>query len=171
MRLNELIETNNWLSVSMTLTSLYPDQKESLAAYEEVYDILLQMKPADMETEIVLQQCYDYETNEESYVDISGLKKDNQNLQLAESWAIEFVPWAEWLGMTLSSNTLKQFSELEIISHCLYEMTFMGYDEKEIQKQLSIIKTTVEEYKNMTAEERQNNSKSLDNFLKELDDE
>lgn len=73
--------------------------------------------------------------------------------------------------MTLSSNTLKQFSELEIISHCLYEMTFMGYDEKEIQKQLSIIKTTVEEYKNMTAEERQNNSKSLDNFLKGLDDE
>lgn len=171
MQLKDLIQTNNWLSVSMTLTILYPDQNESLPAYEKVHNILLKMEPADSETEIVLQQCYDDETNEESYVDVSGIKKDNQNLQLAESLAIEFVPWVQWLGMTVSSSTLKQFTELEIISHCLYEMTFMGYDEKEIQKQLSDIKTTAEEYENMTPEERKNNSKSLDDFLKELDDE
>lgn len=171
MRLNELIETNNWLSVSMTLTSLYPDQNEGLEAYKKVYGILQQTVPTNSEIEIVLQQCYDDETNEESYFDVSGLKRDSQNLQLTNSLAIEFVPWTEWLGMTVSSDALNQFSELEIISHCLYEMTFVGYDETEIQKQFSIIETTFEEYKNMTKEEKQKNLKSLDDFLKELNDE
>ena len=166
MQFNELIETNNWLSISITLTSLYSNQKESLTAYEKVYDILLQMEPSDSDIEIVLQQCYDDETNEESYVAVSGLKKDNPT----EGLAIEFVPWTEWLGMTVSSNALNQFNELEIISHCLYEMTFMGFDENEIQKQLSEIKKTAEEYENMTPEERKNNSTSLEDFLKELDD-
>lgn len=171
MQFKDLIQTNNWLSVSITLTKLYPDQSESLVAYENVYATLLQMKTADSEIEIILKQCYDDETNEESYVDVSGIKKDNQNLQSAESLAIEFVPWAEWLAMTVGSNTLKQFTELEIISHCLYEMTFMGYDEKEIQQQLADINATAKEYENMSPEERKNYSKSLDDFLKELDDE
>lgn len=171
MRLKELIDTNNWLSVSMTLTSLYPDQEEGLEAYKKVFGFLQDMTPTDSDIEIVLTQCYDDETNEESYVDVSGRKQNNDDFQLTESLAIEFVPWTRWLGMTVSSDTSKQFSELEIISYCLYEMTFVGYDEKEIQRQFSIIKSTVDEYKNMTAEERQKNSKPLDDFLQELNDE
>lgn len=171
MQFNELIKTNNWLSVSMTLTSLYPDQNKSLAAYENVYDILLQMEPTDSDTEIVLEQCYDDETNEESYVAVSGLEKDGQNIQATETLSIEFVPWTEWLGMTISSDALKQYNELEIIGHCLYEMTFMGFDEEEIQKELASIKKSAEEFENMTPEERKKNSKSWEDFLKELDNE
>ena len=75
MRLNELIKTNNWLSVSMTFTSLYPDQNESHEAYKKVYDTLQQMTPVESEIEIILQQRYDNATNEKSYVDVSGSKK------------------------------------------------------------------------------------------------
>lgn len=171
MQLNELIQTNKWLSVSMTLTSLYPDQDQGLEAYEKVYRLLQQIPRVETDIEIVLQQHYDDETNEENYVDVSGLKRDKQNSELTENLAIEFVPWAEWLGMAVSRDTLKHFGELEIISHCLYEMTFVGYNEIEIQKQFSTIKTSFEEYKNMTTEEKQRNLKSLDDFLKELNDE
>ena len=171
MQFNELIKTNNWLSVSMTLSSLYPDQKESLVAYENVYHKLLQMEPTDSNTEIVLQQCDEDETNEESYVAVSGLEKDGQNIHATETLSIEFVPWTEWLGMQISSDALKQFTELEIIGHCLYEMTFMGFDEEEIQKQLASIQKSAEEFKNMTPEERKNNSKSWEDFLKGLDNE
>ena len=75
MRLNELIKTNNWLSVSMTFTSLNPDQNESHEAYKKVYDTLQQMTPVESEIEIILQQRYDNATNEKSYVDVSGSKK------------------------------------------------------------------------------------------------
>ncbi len=87
-----------------------------------------------------------------------------------ESYAIEFVPWKEWLGMTINKDTLVEFNELEIISHCLYEMTFVGYNEEEIQEQFSAINDSMEEYKNMTDEEKKMNTKSLDDLLKEGDE-
>ncbi len=171
MKLKELIDSNNWLSISMTLTSLYPDQKEGLEAYEKVFGTLQRMSPTDSDIEIVLSLCYEDETNEVSYVDVSGRKKNSKDSQLTESLALEFVPWTQWLSMTISSETSKHFNELEIISHCLYEMTFVGYDEEKIQRQFSLIQATVDDYKNMTVEERQTNSKPLDDFLQELNDE
>lgn len=70
--------------------------------------------------------------------------------------------------MEVSHDTMNGFNELEIISHCLFEMTFRGFDEKEIQKELSSLKRTSDELKNMTEEERKKNTTSLDDLLKEL---
>jgi hypothetical protein len=171
MYLHELIKTNNWLSVSMTLISLYPDQQDGLPAYEKVYLKLQGLMPVESYIEIVLQQCYDDESGEVLYVDVSGRRNENKDQLLTESLAIEFVPWNKWLGMVISEDTLKNFNQLEIISHCLYEMTFAGYDEKEIQRQFSAIRSTVEEYKNMSEEERRKNTKTLDDFRRELNGE
>jgi len=38
--------------------------------------------------------------------------------------------------MDISEESLADFSEKEIIVHCLYEMTFVGFSEEEIQKVL-----------------------------------
>lgn len=54
--------------------------------------------------------------------------------------------------MGLAPETLENFSELEIIAHCLYEMTFCGYEQDEIQKQLASIDKTVEDFKKLTDE-------------------
>lgn len=50
-----------------------------------------------------------------------------------ESYALEFHPWAEWLGMEISEEILANFEETYIISSCLEEMTLMGWTEAEIQ--------------------------------------
>ncbi len=50
------------------------------------------------------------------------------------SYAIEFTDWAEWLGMEVDPTTLASYEELEILSHCLWEMTFMGYTPEAIQQ-------------------------------------
>ena len=73
--------------------------------------------------------------------------------------------------MTIDRDTLKEFNQLEIISHCLYEMTFMGYDEETIQQYLADMEKSVEDFKNMTEEEKRANTKSLDDLLKELEEE
>jgi N12 class adenine-specific DNA methylase len=73
--------------------------------------------------------------------------------------------------MSIDQGALKEFSQLEIISHCLYEMTFMGFDEEEIQEQIAEFEKTIEDLKNMTEEEKRANTKSLDDLLKELDEE
>lgn len=41
-------------------------------------------------------------------------------------------PWGEWLGLTISPETLEQYSYAEIIAHCLYEMTWFGGSEAEV---------------------------------------
>ena len=167
MKLFELIQTNNWLSVEFTLLNMYPDQKKNIESYKGIYAQLQQAVPLNTNMQIVLTQYFDEETNEKSNVDVSGFKETNPN----ESYAIEFVLWKKWLGMTITEIIMAQFNELEIISHCLYEMTFVGYSEEEIKEQFSGIKCAIHEYKNMTDEKKKENTKSLDDLLKELDSE
>ncbi len=165
MNLLELINTNKWLSVQFTLLSLYPDQEDNLISYKSIYSQLQQSNALNKNIQIVLTQYFDEETNEKSYVDVSGFKESQNQVALSESYAIEFFPWKEWLGMKIKKETLVEFNELEIISHCLYEMTFVGYNEEEIQKQFSSINDSMVEYKNMTNEKKILNTKSLDNLF------
>ena len=167
MKLYQLIQTNSWLSVQLTLLNLYPDQEDNISAYESIYSELKQMSEVNTDMQIVLKQCFDDETGEESYVDVSGCKESDDKDIFSESYAIEFTPWNNWLGMTIKKNTLSEFNELEILSHCLYEMTFVGYNEEDIQGQFSDINDDIEKYKSMTDEEKKNGTKSLDDFLKE----
>ncbi|WP_394992430.1 DUF6557 family protein [Emticicia sp.] len=79
-------------------------------------------------------------------------------------FAIYFDPWAEWLGMSISTETLEKFSELEIISHCLFEMTFEGFDEVRIKESGDYLNKISNESKNRTPEERESDAV----YLKEL---
>ena len=170
MTLSNLIQSNEWLSVELTMLSLYPDQKESIEAYKQIFEMLKDRTPANTETEIILQQCYDDENGEESYIDVSGRDPNAGKDELTDRLAIEFTPWNEWLGMTISNETLADFNELEIISHCLFEMTFVSFDEKEIQEYLESLNKTAEEFRNLTDEEKKARTRSLDDLLSDFDD-
>lgn len=151
MKLNDLIKSNNWLSVELTLLQLYPDQDKMIDEYRNVYEKLKFTKPTDYdEFEIILKE-YDcdsnFEIDEETYVDVSGQKKIPDPNEITNGYALEFLEWDKWLGMDLATETIKKFSELEIIAHCLYEMTFIDYNEEAIQQQWKSLNDRVEEYK------------------------
>lgn len=55
-------------------------------------------------------------------------------------YAIEFLDWSEWLDMEIAPETEAMFSDVEIIAHCLWEMTFVGYNRAEIREQFEEIK-------------------------------
>ncbi len=174
MKLYDLIKSNNWLSVELTLLNLYPDQDKMLDEYRNVYEKLKITEPADYdELEIILTE-YDcdphFESKKETYVDISGQKKIPEPNTITNGYAIEFLDWDKWLGMDLAVETTKNFSDLEIIAHCLYEMTFIDYDEEAIQGQLKSLNDTVEEYKKLTDEEKKQKTISLDELKKRLDE-
>lgn len=171
MKLQELIKTHDWQSVELTLVKLYPEQEKSIEGYKEVFQKLLQMTPTESDMQIVLEQQFDEESPLESYVHVSGRPPVPEDSTQSGDMAIEFVPWAEWLAMSIHPEALKEFNELEIISHCLFEMTFAGFDEEKIQQQMDDMEKSVEELKNMTEEEKLANTKSWDDLLKELDDE
>ncbi|MFX1254338.1 MAG: DUF6557 family protein [Promethearchaeota archaeon] len=43
--------------------------------------------------------------------------------------------WEEWLGLEIHPDTLNNFDFIDIIVHCLWEMTFHGYNQFQIQKE------------------------------------
>lgn len=165
MKFSTLVRTNSWLSLKQTFPNLYPKEKNHLDGYEQVFKSLLLLTPVPSKMSIQIQVITD-DFDGEEYVHVSGIDKNDKG---ETSWAIEFVPWEEWLDMEMDEDSLKHFTEPEILCHCLYEMTFMGFDQKGIQSQLQEMNEDVEALKNMTEEERQKNSLSMDDLKKRLD--
>lgn len=170
MKYKTLLSSNAWLSVEAILMRLYPDEKKSISGYEEVFNKLLLMNAEEGDMSIVVTNRKD-DFDDEEYVDVSGRYNNPQNEEDKFSQAIEFTAWNKWLGMDISEESLMSFSELEIIAHCLFEMTFAGFEEEEIQMQLSGLGKQIEEYKNMTPEERKANTTSLEDLMKDMEDD
>jgi len=171
MKFKDLIDSNNWLSVKLILTELYPDQEKMLNEYENVFQLLKLLQPVDSDMSIVLterEDDFDDENEPSTYIDVSGIKKQKEENSIADSYALEFVEWKKWLGMDFVSETTDNFTELEIIAHCLYEMTFISFDENEIKQQLETLDQQVEEYKNMTEEERNEKTTSWEELKEKL---
>lgn len=165
MTLKQLIANHNWSSIALVLKELYPDQESNLDGYDEVYNKLMIMNPESTELSIsVTNEVDDFDG--EAYVHVSGIYETPRTEEEKWSHAIEFVPWKEWLGMEITQDSLNNFSEMEIIAHALFEMTFVGFDEKNIQSKLNSIEDSVEDFKNLTDEEKKAQSYSIDECLK-----
>ena len=167
MKLSDLIRSNTWLSVEFTFSEIYPDQNKNLDVYGDIFEKLKWMEMEESDFTIELKQCYDDETMEEDFVEVYGLKQNPSEDEKC-GYALEYSPWNEWLGMTVSNKALTEFTEFEIIAHCLYEMTFMGFDEETIREEMDELNRRIEEIENMTEEEKKANLKSSEDFLKEL---
>lgn len=174
MTLKHILKNYTWLNIKPKLQELYPEEEENgnLNLYEEVLEKLRFMAPVF--SEIMLNITWEHDDfDNEKYVDVSGkdLNPDTTLPFVTDACAIEFTPWSQWLGMEITENTLKEFSELEILCHSLFEMTFIDFEEESIQEEIKRIDDIKEEYDNMSEEERKKNTKSLDDLLKEIEDE
>ena len=64
-------------------------------------------------------------------------------------------PWAEWLGMEIEQATLDALPASQILAHCLWEMTFHGFEEWQVQEMSDELKRRVDELDAMSEQERQ----------------
>jgi hypothetical protein len=145
MNFHELVHKYKWDDVWPALLRLYPDQEKSAEGYQRAFETLQALAPVETKMRIWIEAVTEVDTGEH-YAAVSGkdgtLKKDstpgvfkdddvgNQE----ESFGIEFVDWDEWLGMEIAPETLSSYSELDILGHCLWEMTFYGYSPGHIKR-------------------------------------
>ncbi len=167
MKFHELIKSNEWLSIELTFLKLYPDQQESIENYRLVYEALKFLQPVYSEIKIALYQYY-YNDGQPSVVDVSGINPNPKPQDLTNGLAIEFTSWDQWLGMDIAPLTLKEFTEIEIICHCLNEMTFAGFEEEKIQAEFHKLKSIVDEYKALTPEEKAKQNINLNELKKRI---
>lgn len=170
MKFGDLIKNNSWLSVELVFTQLYPDQETFISDYEKVFNELKILKPVDSEISIIVSNEID-EYDNEKYINVSGYdnsKTSSSNNELTDSLALEFTSWNEWLGMDIDQDSLKNFSHLELICHCLHEMTFMGFSQEEIKNELNQIRKTADDIKHMTEAEKKENFITLDKIKRQF---
>jgi hypothetical protein len=107
------------------------------------------------------------------YVDVSGYYTNpaERNDEYSNSLAIEFVAWNEWLGMEIDKKSLTNFTELEIIAHCLNEMTFAGFEQDDIQAQMDHFNRIKDEYENLTPEEKAKRTYTLEELMERFNDD
>ncbi len=138
MIFKEIIQKYKWKEVTKEFLRIYPDQKRNIKGYELVFKRLQGMKA--IKSPIMIELYFSKDKDEKGpYVGTHGIEIKEQPIEgnwikdWHRNWGIEFFKWNKWLGMTIDRNTEYEFSELEIIVCCLWEMTFLGFREKEIQ--------------------------------------
>lgn len=169
MTFKQLIQTNTWPDISSLLLEIYPETEKNMEGYEMVFKKLMLMEPAkiDMYIDVSMEQNY---PDEDGYIAVLGVYNNPKTEEEHYSQAIEFTPWRKWLGMDISEESLAEFSEQEIIVHCLYEMTFAGFSEVEIQKVLGKSQKSGVEDRALLKEDRYVSEASIEELFKELGD-
>jgi len=144
-KLINLINQYGWPEIENILFAIYPDQSTNAREYQEVYSRLKVLSPIPTNMRIVIEKTRD-ELSGASYDNLYGkngeLVRDHQPHPYPESvkdhgeisWALDFTDWAQWLAMEIDPQTLANYSEPEVIAHCLYEMTFYSYHEERIRE-------------------------------------
>lgn len=178
MTFKELLNRHPWAAVKYRLLELYPDEADSIDAYALVYDALILLSPRPSDMHLIVEEVFRPGLDDQPFVDVSGcngtLQKDLKEFEhfgvpadsecanAEVSYAIEFTPWEEWLGMEVDPATLEAFDEVAIIAHCLWEMTFAGFDQETIQQKVDELRETAAEIRGMTMAERRERCRPFD---------
>lgn len=76
----------------------------------------------------------------EDRIDVYG-KYDGKD----ETYGLSFMPWDEWLGGEVVNNAF--LDEVSLLAECLWEMTFHGFDNEEVQERANELKAAFDEAK------------------------
>jgi hypothetical protein len=135
MVLKELVSSVDAAGVAAAAMTAYPEYP-GREAFEEGYLMVVErlrgMEPVVVKPmTIVVSQVTDEldiagEPVSETYIDVSG--RDGEG----GMWGLCMTPWAEWLGMDVEIKGIDLTPE-QLVAHILYEMTFYGFEEEQVQ--------------------------------------
>ena len=133
MRLAQLLEAAPWAEAEACFRREYCGERtpedlsdaEYVRLHEHVHGQLLMLDPEPSDVVIDITQVED----EDGAVGVSGIAPGTK-----ERLGLCLTRWEEWLGMEVAPSALERFPAPEIIAHCLYEMSFHGYEQDEIAR-------------------------------------
>jgi len=156
MILQDICKKVKYEDISKRMLELYPNQDKLIDAYQEVFTELLslEIESVDNMKLCITHVISDYDQTE--YEDVHGkdgsFLKDFDDKDYVDElgnkteafWALEFQTWAYWVSLPVDEETLKNYSELDIVVHCLWEMTFCGFSQEEIEIEKDSLENIVE---------------------------
>lgn len=125
----------------------WESQSESESCYRKVFNELLKKKQYNDKKHNLNDLFINIEIVNEDNSDYLNVYGVNPNKPNGTRYGIEFCPWAEWVNMFITKETLNSLSKEDIVAGCLFEMTFDGFDEKQIQEHKQKLIDTIKKYK------------------------
>lgn len=138
----DLIQACSFGNVTKSLLLLYPDQTRNISGYQYVFETLRRMRYR-INKEGMKISIAKVGRGKNRYFDVSGICSEGDH----QSYALEFTSWATWLGYEVEQATLKKMPKEEIVAHCLWEMTFIGFTQNKIRRRIAALKKQVKDVK------------------------
>ncbi len=151
MIFKELIHKVDREKVKESLSNLYPDDsKKNLEEYLGMLDKLKEMRPdlvirhSSDRSMIIAVDWYppEFEFEEEGHYRVHGYEHGKGIF-----WALEFSPWKKWLGWKVDERFIMIHGEADYVAHCLWEMSYNGFTEEELQERIDLLDGRVDDIK------------------------
>ena len=127
------------------LCKWFNDQEQNEEGYRKAFAYLLTLKPQKHNLDDLFIHIELVVEDGRQYADVCGVNPLRANYD--KSYAIEFLRWKDWVSMYITQRTLDILPEEDIVACCLYEMTYMGYDEETVIKAKENLHKTFEDLK------------------------
>ncbi len=141
MTLKNYIEKNDSDLILDALEDMYPETKSQRFAFDEVIEYI-RKTPTAIFDEFVINiglidpsndsDAFEEGVDEEAYLSISGYSA-KEDLH----FALGFCKWEEWANAEIIIEDDLMLAEEELVALCIYEMTFYGFDQESILKELN----------------------------------
>ncbi len=148
MKLKQLLQKFSDEEIIKQLIKLYPDQKKNRKGYAEALIELRQTRWLKTESKIEIKN---EEEDGEKWVNLTVI-------QGSEHYSASFVEWGLWMEMDIIADN---FSEIDIVCHCLWELTWYGYSDKSTQRKFEELN---ESAKKISKEEKLASGKTVVGF-------
>jgi len=141
MNLKYIADSLQWHDIEKFLierdTKDDKDGKQNLPGYEKVLEELKTLTPQDSELIIIMEHVVE---DHDEWDNIHALDPTDN-----ETYAIEFTPWEEWLGMEIDWKSLAEFGPQRLLAMCIWEMTWAGFTQEEIRARLDELSEPIPE--------------------------
>lgn len=125
--ISELLQSNPFVEIHDRLVELYPVTNEKIFQYESAYNTIRSMKPVISDMKSVLTITFNKN---------NGYKLFKYSCYFGNYTSITYNDWDKILGIYLTDKTLSKINEIDITCHVLYHMTYLGFSEYDIQKNI-----------------------------------
>ena len=144
--LKDAIMVANIDKVVKILIKEYEDQEQYEYDYRKLFKELQETEPTFEDNENMLLAvdyvAKDEEFNVEGYFCVHGYEQNTETF-----YSLGFQPWSHWLGCQLDKRFIYMYDIDTYVAHCLWEMTFYGFDSGTINSLYEEVTRRLEEVK------------------------
>lgn len=127
MTVKELLKNTPWDAIWSELPLHYELVRKNPEAREGLFDVFTKLAAIEPEASDLVLHINIFFHKGERIADVTGYDK-----AVDTHYGMMATSWKTWLGLTIAPQTLNEVSQAEIVAHCLYEMTWFGSDEEDV---------------------------------------